>query len=363
MVSLHSFSYLELAAIRSISTLCFSDLFYPTSKFTSVKRVTLLTALMFVLFQLDAKIIYVKAGSTGNGTSWENALGQVQDALQRAKAGDQIWVAAGTYYTTNDNNRHRSFVINDGIALYGGFAGIETSLSQRVLADNPTYLSGEIGTASRNDNAFTVVYTENVSSSTIVDGFIITNGMANGSNETRHLEIGGAGWYNLATDGNQSSPIIRNCIFTGNQAREGAAIFNRAIENGICKPQILDSKFNSNKADFEGGAIVNYSENGECAPRIINSVFNYNEASYGACVYNKAKSGKVAPYIQNCVFTYNIAYIRDGGIHTARSTTGAAEAILVGCRLEHNKAGVGAEAVVQTPANNQIEADFKSSGF
>ncbi len=329
-----------------------------------MKRVLLTFVITLVLFQLDAKTIYVKAGSNGNGASWDNALNSVQDALQRAKAGDQIWVATGTYYTTNDNDRNRAFVINDGIALYGGFAGFESSLNQRVLANNPTFLSGEIGTASRNDNAFTVIYTENVSANTIVDGFIITGGMADGSDEARFLEIGGAGWYNLATNGRSSSPTIRNSTFTNNQAREGAALFNKTINNGICQPQIVDCKFITNKAGFEGGAILNYSESGNCSPKIVNCTFTSNEASYGAGIYNKAQSGKASPYIQNCLFNHNIAYIRDGGVHNARST-GAADAILVGCRLEHNKAGVGAEAAQVRHNNNQMDAisTFESSGY
>lgn len=295
---------------------------------------------MLAFCQVDAKVIYVKLGGNGNGSSWDHALGSVQEALQRSRSGDQIWVAAGTYFTTTDGDRSKSFIIPDGVALYGGFTGTESSVDQRDPKSNPTYLSGEIGTASRNDNAFTVVFTENVSASTIVDGFTIANGAANGSDESRIMEIGGAGWYNLASNGRNSSPKIQNCIFTQNTGREGAAIFNRSVNDGTCQPTIKECTFVNNKADFDGGAILNYSESGNCSPKILNCTFLANEATYGAGVYNKAKSGKASPYMQNCLFKGNIAYIRDGGVHNARSE-GSCEAILAGCRFEQNAAAVG----------------------
>ncbi|MCK5174403.1 MAG: hypothetical protein KAR47_13495, partial [Planctomycetes bacterium] len=41
-------------------------------------------------------IIYVKQGATGNGTTWTNAYGNLQNALDTAISNDEIWVAAGT---------------------------------------------------------------------------------------------------------------------------------------------------------------------------------------------------------------------------------------------------------------------------
>ena len=46
-------------------------------------------------------IIYVKSGSEGDGTSWETAFGDIQQAIFAASADGkkhQIWVATGTYY-------------------------------------------------------------------------------------------------------------------------------------------------------------------------------------------------------------------------------------------------------------------------
>jgi hypothetical protein len=52
-------------------------------------------------------IIYVKTaiagGDDGNGgDSWGSAFATLQQALDKAIAGEQIWIAAGTYYPTGN---------------------------------------------------------------------------------------------------------------------------------------------------------------------------------------------------------------------------------------------------------------------
>ncbi len=50
-------------------------------------------------------IIYVKSGSTGNGSAWNNAYGSLQSALTAAQSSDEIWVTAGTYKPTTGTER------------------------------------------------------------------------------------------------------------------------------------------------------------------------------------------------------------------------------------------------------------------
>lgn len=137
----------------------------------------------------SAATVYVDADSIGiqDGLSWGTAFTDLQDALALA-AGDpvtytEIWVASGTY-TPDDPGGDRSAAFNavDGVAVYGGFSGIETELGQRDPDANPTLLSGDLdgddGVGGTNDNSYHVIISDGASTAAVFDGFIITGGVA-----------------------------------------------------------------------------------------------------------------------------------------------------------------------------------------
>jgi hypothetical protein len=61
--------------------------------------------------------------------------------LASAVSGQEIWVAAGLYNPTSDIDSSVSFVMKAGVAIYGGFAGIEAELNERDWVLNETILS------------------------------------------------------------------------------------------------------------------------------------------------------------------------------------------------------------------------------
>lgn len=326
-----------LCAVQQVGDLNFSNF----KRFNDVKRLLLtLTVLLSVLsFGLQAKVIFVQAGSEGQGSSWEDALGNLQDALLLAQAGDQVWVASGVYTPTMEADRTVAFIVPDGIELYGGFAGNEGVIEERNFIENPTILSGEIGDATTNeDNSYTVVLTIGVSAATLIDGFTISDGTANGFSEGGDLTSSGAGWFNDAT-AQPSSPVIKNCIFTNNFAREGAAIYNYA-QGGESRAMIASCTFTTNHADFDGGAIYNNGNYGVCSPRITNCVFLENDSYYGAGILCKATRGESKPVIEDCVFAANVSVVRGSAIYCYREPKSICEAILKSCRFEENASTV-----------------------
>jgi len=76
-------------------------------------------------------VIYVDKDATGganNGTSWENAFTNLQNAMAIAISGKQIWVAEGIYYAGGGAN---TITLKNGVEIYGGFTGTESALADR----------------------------------------------------------------------------------------------------------------------------------------------------------------------------------------------------------------------------------------
>ena len=94
-------------------------------------------------------IVYVKqnASGTGDGSSWDNAMDDIVEAIGIASLldGVQVWVATGTYYGDTTAASENAFTVVDGVNVYGGFAGVEPAnydLSLRDLELNETILDG-----------------------------------------------------------------------------------------------------------------------------------------------------------------------------------------------------------------------------
>ena len=275
----------------------------------------LFALLALVLTQANAQNYYVLQGATGNGTSWSNAAGDLSAMIHQAKSGTQIWVAKGTYKPTAGKDRNATFAIPNGVQIYGGFAGTETSLDQRQVETNPTILSGEIGEPGQADNSYNVVTFTNVGENTILDGFTITAGNANSDATQEGVRTRcGAGLYINGENGGKSNPVIRNCAFIKNFGRDGAAVYING-RNGESNPRFEGCSFKLNEAGLDGGAIYNDGRmNGKSNPTLTNCTFEKNMGTYGGAICNATESGVCNLTLENCNFVENAAYLRGGAV-------------------------------------------------
>lgn len=227
----------------------------------------------FTNSQTQASILYVSQNASGSCASWANAC-DLQTALTTAQTGDQIWVAAGYHITGESGNREATFQLKSGVAIYGGFDGTETSLSQRDFETNLTILSGDVGAEGDNtDNAYHVVTGSGVDATAILDGFTITGGFG----LTQTQQFNGGGMNNLS-----GSPTLTNVIFT------------------------------ENNGSF-GGGMYNYAS----SPTLVNVTFHDNWAAGGGGVYNDSSS---SPTITDTTFIDNTALISGGGMENANGS-------------------------------------------
>ena len=288
----------------------------------------------------ETTILYVNAAATGanDGSSWENAWISLQPALAAALSGDEIWVASGIYRPTDTTNRGVSFALKNGVGVYGGFLGTETSRSQRDPAINITTLSGDIGTpGSSADNSYHVVTADSsVTPTGILDGFTITGGNANGTSPD---DRGGGMWVN------GGKPTISGCIFTGNSAQEKGG----GLRVTIGMPVVDRCRFVSNSAAAGGGGIGAGSGS---AFTVKNSFFQGNstvatggaglETVDGVAVVNSVflqNGGNGLLFItgglvSDCTFTantsYGVAFDQDGTVVNSILWADAIDEVFIG---------------------------------
>ncbi len=296
-----------------------------------------------------AATLHVDGSATGadDGSSWADAYVDLQSALGAAVAGDEIWVAGGTYTPTSGSDRTATFELVDAVALYGGFAGTETTVGERDIEANLTVLSGDLGVLDdAADNSYHVVTIPfGTITATVLDGFRIVDGMADGG----VLDADGAGMHvrgaativNVAFLDNEAAGnggglyaqgatvSLSNVRFVANLADDGAGMYssgsnflldgarfvdNEATSNGggISKSggdaTLSDVDFDGNSAGNDGGGL----RTGTGTVTLDRITFESNSAAYGGGLNASLTSG--TPKMSNLVFVGNSADY-GGGMH------------------------------------------------
>ena len=294
-----------------------------------------------------AAVIYVsKDGkSTNDGRSWATAKLTIVAGVSSAVAGDEVWVAFGTY-----NERVR---LKAGVALYGGFAGMETELAQRNWVANPTILDGSAGGS-------VVTSPPWATAATRIDGFVLSNGtgtlndsgryggavycLASSPTIANNTITGNIATYGCIYCGSSSSPTIINNTITGNSASYGGAICCTSSS-----PTITNNTITGNIATY-GGIYCGSSS----SPAIINNTITRNDVIYGGGIYCDSSS----PTITNNTIAGNITS-EGGGVYCAKSSS---PRIANNTVKGNSGSGIYCDASSPTIANNAIAGNSATHG-
>ena len=131
-------------------------------------------------------------------------------------------------------------------------------LSTRDFVQNETVLSGLLDTAAGGIRTHRIFFSQDLSNSTVIDGFTFTDAHAEGGG----IQNSGGGIFNV-----NSNPLIQNCIFKNNKAQgDGAGI----AVLGSSRPKLQNCTFINNESVGDDGAAV-YSEG---TPEFIDCNFN-----------------------------------------------------------------------------------------
>ncbi len=303
------------------------------------------------------RIIYVNADGDGanNGSSWADAYNYLQDALSAAWSGDEIRVAEGIY--TPDSNladpngsgdRTATFQLKNGVTLKGGYAGYgEPDPDARDIEAYQTSLSGDLASndidvnepwdlwdePTRAENSYHVVTGSGTDANTVLDGFTITAGNANGPYPEYCHGGGMRNEYSSSTVSNctfsansgncsnsagmvneHSSPKVTNCTFIGNNRCGIANWYNNTptltnctfIGNGLGVANHYDSSSTLRNCKFIGNREGIESFGG--ITTLTNCIFSGNRR---ATFFDYSSS---KPMLLNCTFSGNAGVIGvDGG--------------------------------------------------
>jgi hypothetical protein len=325
--------------------------------------------------------LYVKHNASGanNGTSWANAYTNLQSAIDYARGCSniqEIWVSSGTYKPSKDrtgnaspsNPISKTFFINFPIALYGGFAGTETLLSQRNLVSNVTILSGDLDnndTASpavtaadvQGANANIVLHIQNVAAGFTADGFTIAAGQFTSGFVGGGIHHEGTGFpFGV-------NSTIRNCKIQGNA---GPGIFNSGnLGNNAAGRAILlieNSTISGNSEDFYGAGIHSNSNGGYTNTTVNNCTFSNNTStgtSNSGAYMESAPSGNGAATFSKCIFSSNSATANGAAVHANGSSSGFVNLSFTNCIFLNNTAGGKGGAFY----SNSNSSSNVSSGF
>ena len=302
-----------------------------------MKRTFLFFALIGIMIMnstLGQTIRYVS--STGNpandGSSWINASSNLQAMINASSAGDQVWIAGGTYLLS------ALLEMKQGVNVFGGFYGNETDIISRPKSDldgNGTIEAWEFTYASVLNRSLRQA--SNFSVETIWDGVTIAGVQVTYGD--------GAGAY-IRTNGKLINSIVRDNATSGGSDPKGGGVYNNGGVISFC----LISGNKTTPSGYAGGSGsgIYCTNSTDCFVSdciIENNIGEYFDQliGYGGGIYqgnvkrciirgNKSSrgGGLYRSFASDCLVLNNIANTSGGGAY---------EGTVLNCTFVGNSAG------------------------
>lgn len=250
----------------------------------------MLTLCAMAVAQTPIRYVKTSGNYANDGTSWEQAKNNLQDAIESLHdymtrngiTEGRVYVAAGTYRPTTstpggDGVLYTSFLIYEGITVYGGFdaSSPEATPEERLLEDG-TQIGNANGLKWKLKN--TTILSGNHSSSTTDP--MKWNSAKNEYDESFTGNSYHVVWFATNTSSNSS----------------GLNAINRAV--GL-----------ANKAAIDGFTIQEGNASNRTVPEETDGRHAYHN-SYGGGVYMVANSE-----VRNCIIRQNASALRGGGVY------------------------------------------------
>jgi len=318
------------------------------------------------LVSLDLEIrhiLYVREGGTGDGSTWSNALGDLNEAMRQAaeysgEGNKQVWVAAGTY-TSATGTGNQAFTLWPGVEVYGGFPSnladdSAFDIGDRDTESTPSILLGNhvqrvVGNIGK-ESGFGPV------SKGCLDGFAIQNGYTTGN---------GGGVYV------QNYVTIRNCVVSNNQGGNGAGVY---VSNHC---EVIDCDIYGNTALNDGGGAYvvsstltychlhnNLCDNTGSGMRRGGGIFGVNATINNCLIDNNSVltdqgygggmfigNSEVPSQLLNCTMVNNYSYYLAGGIYSENSTSNNE---FINCVLWGNRTDLNTQQIAVSASNVPI---------
>ena len=270
---------------------------------------------VLTLSTAQASVIHVDADNCpgpGNGSVAEPYC-SIQTAIDNAVDMDEIVVAPGTYF--------------EAINFLGKAITLRSS-------DGP-----EVTTIDGTGNFHVVQCVSDEGANTVLSGFVITGGNANGGGDDDH----GGGMVN-----NRGIPTVVNCTFSRNSAFSGGGMLNKAAH-----PMVINCTFTANQV-FDGvtfGTGGGMSNTDASAPVVVNCRFVGNIGGSGAGMWNQQQSN---PTVINCTFF--------GNGSSGMTSTSLSEPLVSNCIFWGNTVSQIAGVSLTTVRFSDVQGGFEGIG-